>query len=229
QNPPVYSDMSNLIGTSEESGVKQNNVLNTAEYLEEKSPSIDRITVSVNIDGTWEKEYDEKGNLIINPNGSIARKYIPVDPAVLASTTSLIQSAIGYDRIRGDTVSVQNIQYDRSAQFAEEDEKFRKAQQQRTTILVSIAGIAAILLAFVVIRLITRSIERRRRLKQEEMLRQSQLEREKTIWEAEQAGMEVTMSVEERRRAELQENAVTMAKEHPEDVAMLIRTWLMEE
>lgn len=229
QNPPVYSDMSNLIGTSEESGVKQNNVLNTAEYLEEKSPSIDRITVSVNIDGTWEKEYDEKGNLIINPNGSIARKYIPVDPAVLASTTSLIQSAIGYDRIRGDTVSVQNIQYDRSAQFAEEDEKFRKVQQQRTTILVSIAGIAAILLAFVVIRLITRSIERRRRLKQEEMLRQSQLEREKTIWEAEQAGMEVTMSVEERRRAELQENAVTMAKEHPEDVAMLIRTWLMEE
>lgn len=229
QNPPVYSDMSNLIGTSEESGVKQNNVLNTAEYLEEKSPSIDRITVSVNIDGTWEKEYDEKGNLIINPNGSIARKYIPVDPAVLASTTSLIQSAIGYDRIRGDTVSVQNIQYDRSAQFAEEDEKFKKAQQQRTTILVSIAGIAAILLAFVVIRLITRSIERRRRLKQEEMLRQSQLEREKTIWEAEQAGMEVTMSVEERRRAELQENAVTMAKEHPEDVAMLIRTWLMEE
>ena len=229
QNPPVYSDMSNLIGTSEESGVKQNNVLNTAEYLEEKSPSIDRITVSVNIDGTWEKEYDEKGNLIINPNGSIARKYIPVDPAVLASTTSLIQSAIGYDRIRGDTVSVQNIQYDRSAQFAEEDEKFRKSQQQRTTILVSIAGIAAILLAFVVIRLITRSIERRRRLKQEEMLRQSQLEREKTIWEAEQAGMEVTMSVEERRRAELQENAVTMAKEHPEDVAMLIRTWLMEE
>lgn len=229
QNPPVYSDMSNLIGTSEESGVKQNNVLNTAEYLEEKSPSIDRITVSVNIDGTWEKEYDEKGNLIINPNGSIARKYIPVDPAVLANTTSLIQSAIGYDRIRGDTVSVQNIQYDRSAQFAEEDEKFRKSQQQRTTILVSIAGIAAILLAFVVIRLITRSIERRRRLKQEEMLRQSQLEREKTIWEAEQAGMEVTMSVEERRRAELQENAVTMAKEHPEDVAMLIRTWLMEE
>ena len=41
--------------------------------------------------------------------------------------------------------------------------------------------------------------------------------------------MEVTMSVEERKRAELQENAVAMAKEHPEDVAMLIRTWLMEE
>ena len=47
--------------------------------------------------------------------------------------------------------------------------------------------------------------------------------------EAEQAGMEVTMSIEERHRAELQENAIMMAKEHPEDIAMLIRTWLMEE
>ena len=41
--------------------------------------------------------------------------------------------------------------------------------------------------------------------------------------------MEVSMSVEERRRMELQENAVNMAKEHPENVALLIRTWLMEE
>jgi flagellar M-ring protein FliF len=37
------------------------------------------------------------------------------------------------------------------------------------------------------------------------------------------------MSVEERKRMELQENAINMAKEHPEDVAQLIRTWLLEE
>ena len=39
----------------------------------------------------------------------------------------------------------------------------------------------------------------------------------------------VEMSVEERARLEIQENAVNMAREHPEDVAQLIRTWLMEE
>jgi flagellar M-ring protein FliF len=72
-------------------------------------------------------------------------------------------------------------------------------------------------------------MERRRRLKEEELLRKHQMEREKTLWEAEQAGMEVSMSVEERKRLELQENAINMAKEHPEDVALLIRTWLMEE
>jgi flagellar M-ring protein FliF len=37
------------------------------------------------------------------------------------------------------------------------------------------------------------------------------------------------MSVEERKRLELQEHAINMAKEHPEDVAQLIRTWLREE
>ena len=39
---------------------------------------------------------------------------------------------------------------------------------------------------------------------------------------------EVEMSVEERARLEMQENAVNMAREHPEDVAQLIRTWLVE-
>ncbi len=228
-NPPVYSDMSNLYGTSEETGVKQNNVINTMEYHKERSPTIDRITVSVNIDGTWMRKYDDKGNVVISPNGEIEREYVPVDAADLAAATSLVQDAIGFDRARGDSVTVQNIRYDRTEQFREESLAFMRSRQQKTTILISIAGVAAILIAFMVIRLISRSIERRRRLKQEELLRQSQLEREKTIWEAEQAGMEVTMSVEERRRAELQENAVSMAKEHPEDVAMLIRTWLMEE
>ena len=56
------------------------------------------------------------------------------------------------------------------------------------------------------------------------------MEREKALWDAKQDGLQdVTMSVEERKRAELQENAIAMAKEHPEDVAMLIRTWLLEE
>ena len=58
---------------------------------------------------------------------------------------------------------------------------------------------------------------------------EQQAARERALWDAKDEGMEVTMSVEETRRMELQENAITMAKEHPEDVAMLIRTWLMEE
>ena len=49
------------------------------------------------------------------------------------------------------------------------------------------------------------------------------------MWEAEKANNEVAMTVDERKRLELQENAINVAREHPEDVALLIRTWLMEE
>ncbi len=53
--------------------------------------------------------------------------------------------------------------------------------------------------------------------------------REAALRSAEEEGTDVEMSVEERARLEMHENAVNMAREHPEDVAALIRTWMMEE
>lgn len=229
QNPPVYSDMSNLYGTSEERGNKQNNVINTKHISEQKSPTIDRVTVSVNIDGEWDYKYDETGKVVLLPNGTIERVYTPVSTEDLNQATSLVQGAIGFNELRGDSVTVRNIRFDRTAQFREEDAKYIKAQQTRQTVFYVLTGIVVVLVTFIIFRFISRELERRRRIKEEEELRKRQLEREKVLWESEQAGMEVTMSVEERHRAELLENAISMAKDHPEDVAMLIRTWLMEE
>lgn len=221
QNPSVYSDMSNTYTLTEEHGEKVNNAVNSSHTEETKAPTIERVSVSVNIDGTWKKT--------TNPDGSIEREYIPLDAQEIADATSLVQGAIGYKRDRGDVVNVTNIRINRDAQFAEEDAELLRKEQTRKTIIYVGIGIIAVLIAFIVFRMISREIERKRRLKEEEILRKHQMEREKTLWEAEQAGMEVTMSVEERERAELQENAIAMAKEHPEDVAMLIKTWLMEE
>ncbi len=229
QNPPVYSDMSNVYGINTESSVTQNQAINTRQTQEIRSPSQGKVTVSVNIDGRWEREYDEEGVLLISPNGQIQRNYIPLTDEEILEVEALIQGAVGYDRTRGDSVVVRNVQFDRTLQFAAEDAEFLRQEQTRRTILISIVSIIAILLAFIVVRFVTRELERRRRLREEELLRKHQLERERTLWEAQQAGMEVTMSVEERERAELQENAITIAREHPEDVAMLIRSWLMEE
>jgi flagellar M-ring protein FliF len=229
QNPPVYSDMNNMLGTSKETGVTQNNVINTKTIQEERSPSTGRVSVSVNIDGTWSRKFDEKGNMIILANGTIDREYVPVDPVDLEKAASLVRDAVGYNRIRGDSITVQNIRFDRTFQFYNEDLAYIRAMETRRTIYMVLGGVAAVLLAFMLFRFISKERERRRRLKEEELLRKRQMERDKSLWEAEQGAMEVTMSVEERRRAELQETAIALAKEHPEDVAMLIRTWLMEE
>ena len=229
QTPPVYSDMSNVIGKSTETGVTQNNALNTKQTSEISSPKIDKISVSVNLDGKWRKVTDpETGKLVIE-EGAIKRIYTPLTVNELTEAEKSIKGAIGYNRDRGDLVVVTNIPYDRDEEFAKEDaEYFAKIQRQRMIVLILIS-VVVVLVGFILFRVISKEIERRRREREARLLAEQQAARERALWDAKDEGMEVTMSVEETRRMELQENAITMAKEHPEDVAMLIRTWLMEE
>jgi flagellar M-ring protein FliF len=78
--------------------------------------------------------------------------------------------------------------------------------------------------------MISREMERRKRLAEEERARREQMLRESAMAEAESGdGMDVSISLEERTRMELMESAINLAKEHPEDAAQLIRTWLIEE
>ncbi len=228
QTPPSYKDTSNLTGLSTQSIVKTNEEIGSRRTSEIVSPEMGRRTVSVNIDGQWRKKKDERGNMVIK-DGRIEREYIPISDEELQKATKAVEDAIGYSALRSDSVSVLNIQFDRIAEFEKEDEAYFKAIQRQRVILISLAGLAVLLLIFIIYRVISREIERRKRLREEELLRQHQLEREKAIWEREQAGMEVSMSVEEMKRRELSENIINLAREHPEDVALLLRTWLMEE
>lgn len=231
QTPPVYSDMSNVIGRSTETGVTQNNVINTKIINEETEPSIERMTVSVAIDGTWSFDYDpETGDRIINPDGrTFSRTFTPVPREELESVANLLQGAIGYDGNRNYMVHVEGFRFDRSEQFRNEDSAYFVAQQRRLTILLVLAIVALVLIGFIIFRIIGREMERRRKLREEKLLREQQEARERALWEARDQTVPVTMSVEESRREELQQNAIAMAKEHPEEVAMLLRTWLMEE
>lgn len=229
QTPPVYSDMSNVIGKSTETGVTQNNALNTKNTQRERRPVPDRISASVNIDGVWTIKYDKNHNPLVTEDGHIQREYRSVPENELNDLAELVRTAIGYDRAKGYAVTVKNIQFDRREQHDLEDAMYFKARQTRATVLMILGGLAVVLILFIIFRLIARELERRKRLREEELLRKQQSAREQALWDAKEEGMEVSMSVEERKRAELQENAIAMAKEHPEDVAMLIRTWLMEE
>lgn len=229
QNPPVYSDMTNVIGKSKQVGEKKNQVVNEENIKEEKNPELGRRSVSVNIDGIWKTKYDKNHNPVITEEGSITREYIPLTDKELKDAEERVKSAIGFDAVRGDTVTVTNSQVDRSLEFAKEDAQYFATRQRQKMIFYSLAGIALVMVIFLVFRFVSRELERRRRQREEEMLRQQQMAREAALREANEDGMEVSMTVEERRRVELQENAVAMAKEHPEDVAMLIRTWLSEE
>lgn len=231
QTPPVYSDVSNVIGKSTETGVSQNNVINTTHITEKVAPQPGRITISANIDGVWKLKKDPKTHeyVINEEDGSLVREYTPISPEDLAKIKEYVEAAVGFNKSRNDVVTITNIPIDHTQEFREFDEAYFKKLQTRRTVLLVLAAVAVVLIGFILFRIISKEIERRRRAREEELLRQQQLAREQALWEAKDEAQTVTMSVEESRRAELQENAINMAKEHPEDVAMLIRTWLMEE
>jgi flagellar M-ring protein FliF len=121
------------------------------------------------------------------------------------------------------------MQFDRTSQFLNEDEMYRGQKALQRVIFWIIIGIGLVFVAIIAFRILSRYLERRRRLKEEELARQHQAMREAALRSAEEKGVEVELSVEERARLEMQENAINMAREHPEDVAQLIRTWLLEE
>ncbi|MDR1419350.1 MAG: flagellar M-ring protein FliF [Treponema sp.] len=229
QTPPAFKDMSNLFGRMTQNTNVHNEAINKRTTQEERSPQTDRITVAVNIDGTWKWKYDEKGNPLVLPDGTIEREYIPVPAEQLRGAQVWVQNAVGYSAGRGDSVTVQNIPYDRTAQFIEEDAAYFRKKQIQTTIVVFLSGLALLLVSFILFRTISRELERRRRLAEDERSRREQAIRESAIEQAEEGGVDVSISVEERTRMELQEAVANMAKEHPEDCAQLIRTWLLEE
>lgn len=229
QTAPAYKDLQNTVGKMTQSAITQNEEINKRAIDQDVSPTMQRVTVSVNIDGVWRWKYDAKGKVKMRPEGGIDREYVPIDPTELKKAEALVQGAIGFNKGRGDIVTVQNISYDRTGQFKDEDQGYFRQQQVNRIILYSLLGLAVLMVAFIVFRVISRELERRRRISEEKRALEQQMLRENAIRQAEEQSIEVSMSVEERKRLELQEHAINMAKEHPEDVAQLIRTWIREE
>ncbi|MFW6312685.1 MAG: flagellar basal-body MS-ring/collar protein FliF, partial [Spirochaetota bacterium] len=73
QTPPAYQDLQDTVGEWSNTVRRQNNEISTRETQEVRSPTLGRRSVGVAIDGTWRKEYDDTGQLIINSDGSIER------------------------------------------------------------------------------------------------------------------------------------------------------------
>jgi flagellar M-ring protein FliF len=219
------------VGHLNESSRIKNEAINERNVeRESRHWKMNKISVGVAIDGVWKKKYSEKtGELLFNPDGSIEREYIPVSDQELKTVADLIKGAVGYDQTRGDDVTVKHLQKDRRLELRAEDDKYRQIKEIRSLVFWIAVGIGIILLIIVFSRMLSKYIEKKRQEREEELARQHQAMREAALRTAEEQGMDVELSIEERARLEMQENAINMAREHPEDVAQLIRTWLLEE
>ncbi len=213
---------------------KNENIVNyqnsREKVMEEKAPyEIKRISVAVAIDGIWEIVRKDDGDPVITNGGRIVRLYHSVDQDSLKNYEEWVKAAVNYDIKRGDDVVVRTIAFDHTKEFEKDDEGIRKKIQLRRTLLASIVVLFFLFLATLAYRAFAREFERRRRLREEEIARQQQAMREAALRAAEEEAATVELSIEEKARAELLENAINISRERPDDVARLIRTWLAEE
>ena len=200
----------------------ENEVVNRRSTVSEKSPwTINRISVSVALDGVWTPLYRTNGRPALTPNSGIRREYTPVSADELRKAKLLIEHAIGLDPGRGDSVTVEHLQFDRSVQFRLEDAAARAAAQRRRLLPAAGAVAAAVV---VLVAVAGRGLARRRR----RMLLAAGLASGPAAGPAVAANGSPPVSPE-RRREEMQSSAVSLARNHPEDAARALRTWLTDQ
>jgi flagellar M-ring protein FliF len=222
--PPGYRDLDYQRAEYGNNDVIRNYDYNRIEKEINRQPWEERArSIAVAVDGKWIK----KG---IKEDGSgYIREYIPPTKEELKTIEKLLKASILYKASRGDQIVVEHLQKDRTAQFEKEDEELRQKLMMQRLLIVSGISIVAFFLLYLLYRAIKNEIARRRRLREEELAAQQQLMREAALRVAEEGAAEVELSIDEKARRELLENAINLAREKPDEVAKLLRTWLNEE
>ena len=208
-------------GAYERSSVSRNEVVNRRNTVTEKSPwAINRITVSVALDGMWRTMFQPDGQIVLSADGSVQREYTPVPAEDLRKATLLIQDAIGWDQQRGDSVTVEHLQFDRMRQFQQEDALLRREAELLRTLPLVAAGAAALILTAVGCWVWGR--RRRSRAARRPGIHPARLS-------AAARGGWVGSPANLRSKAQMQQNAARLARERPADAARALRTWLVEK
>jgi flagellar M-ring protein FliF len=226
--PPGYKEAANKYAKYKKTEDIVNNEIGEQKSKIKKAPyQIRRLSIAVWVDGKWEKLFTQKGELAFT-NKQIKREYRARTDEEMQKIAALVKGSIGYSPARGDQVIVQNVPFDRTKQFEAEDLREWKKLQMKKALIISLVLLLAIFLVTLLVRYLQKEAERRRRLREEELARQQELLRLQALAEAEKGDMEPSLSLEERARLEMEENAKNLAKEHPDSVAKLLRTWMSE-
>ena len=205
-----------------------NNAVNKTTRSIAKAPyDISRVSVAIAIDGIQDLPRLPSGDYDLDPNKSPVQT--PLTAEELRQAERIVKSAINFDIARKDQVAVENIMFDRTSYWNALRDEFRRKEQMKMFFLAILISLAVLFVGFILFKTIQRELERRRRAKEEALALEQQRMREAALRAAEDEGIDVELSLEERARLELQQSALQLAKERPDDVAKLLRTWLAEE
>ncbi|MBI3396010.1 MAG: flagellar M-ring protein FliF, partial [Spirochaetia bacterium] len=224
QLPPGYRDLDYQRSEYGNNDVIKNYDYNRIEREVTRQPWEERSrSIAVMIDGVWVKKKPKEDG------SGWEREYRPPSEEEIRTLEKVLKASMLYKGSRGDQIVVAHLQKDRSEEHRIEDEGLQREYFVRRMLIVSGVVLGVLILVFLLFRAIRKEVLRRRRMKEEELAAQQQLMREAALRVADEGAAEVELSVDERARREMLENALTLAREKPEQVAKLLRTWLAEE
>ncbi len=232
--PPGAKQISDQYNTYNKDSSIVNNEIGTVDETIDSPPGDQLyINVSVTIDYKWEWERDPETNQIVEDpiTRTRGRIYTPPSQEVLDNLRNNIETYIFMpDKANPGKVSVEAILFPSTLKKHKlEDEEYFRSKDTQRILLYSAIGLGVIILLILLFFWVRGIIRERRRRREEELARQRQAMREAALRAAEQEGVILDMSPEDKARLEMQENAIRLARERPEDVAKLLRTWMSED
>ncbi len=226
--PPGYKASDDQFAKYDKNENIRNYVINeNQKKIVRDNYDVTKVSVAIAIDGIQDLPRNTDGSYDLDPAKKPTR--IAIDADELKKAENIVKKSINFNQARGDQVAVENIMFDRTAYWNSIREEYRKREQMKKLLLAALIGVVALFVGFILFRTIQKEMERRRRLREEQLALEQQRMREAALRVAEEEGIDVELSLEDRARMELQENAINLAKERPDDVAQLLRTWLAEE
>jgi len=199
-NIPGYVSSSNTQSTYEKKESTRNYEINEVKEKVVVTPgSIRRLTVAVLVDGNVTKAQQD-------------------------TITKTISSALGFNQVRGDVISVEGIPFSTDAADKQRKEELELEQQQARLQWMKLGAVAVAVIGFF---FLLRSLMRRRQADEDEA---DMMELTQAIQEQHAMEMAAGESSQQDRDRLAQREAISkIAKGKPDEVAQLIKTWLSEE
>ena len=227
QLPPGYRDQDYQRSEYGNDDTITNYAYNTTKKVIKHQPWDEQArSIAVAVDGVWKKVGIKDAK---DTGWKYERKYFPPSEEELKTLEGLLKASLLYKAIRGDQIEVRHLQKDRTKEFETEDTILNKSKTLKEILLIGSISLVALILVYLLYRSIRKEVLRKRRVREEELVSQQQLMREAALRVADQSGTEIELSVDERARREILDNALMIAREKPDEVAKLLRTWLAEE
>ena len=155
--PPGYKASDDQFAKyDKQENIKNHAVNKTVRQIERDPYEVAGLSVAIAIDGYQELPRNPDGSYDLDPTKDPVQ--VPLSNEELKQAENIVKKAISYNQARGDQVAVENIMFDRSKQWEQLRDEYRRKEQIKRMLLAALVGVFALFLGVILFRAISREL-----------------------------------------------------------------------